>query len=87
MIEEDAYALYSVKLRFEHGRPASEVTVREALAATPEGQAAIWGFLLGLDLTRRLVYELAAPDDPLPHMLPSPDRFAAWFLPPAKMPV
>jgi predicted acetyltransferase len=64
-----AYALYSVKTRFEFGRPAGEVAVREILAATPEGQAAIWSFLLGLDLTRRLVYELAAPDDPLPHMV------------------
>jgi predicted acetyltransferase len=71
VIEDLAYALYSVKVKFEYDRPASEVAVREALAATPEGQAAIWSFLLGLDLTRRLVYELAAPDDPLPHMLTS----------------
>jgi predicted acetyltransferase len=63
------YALYSVKMKFEHGRPAGEVAVREALAVTPEGQSAVWGFLLGLDLTRRLVYELAAPDEPLPHMV------------------
>jgi predicted acetyltransferase len=69
VIEGAAYALYSVKTSWEHGRPAGEVAVREALAATPDGQAAIWGFLLDLDLTRQLVYELAASDDPLPHMV------------------
>jgi predicted acetyltransferase len=69
VIEGAAYALYAVKFKWEHDRPAAEVSVREAVAATPDGQAALWGFLLGLDLTNRLVYELAAPDDPLPHML------------------
>jgi predicted acetyltransferase len=69
VIEGASYALYWARTRFENGRPAGEVSVREVVAATPEGQAAIWSFLLGLDLTRRLVYELAPPDDPLPHMV------------------
>ena len=73
VIEGLAYALYSVKVKFDFDRPASEVAVREALAVTPEGQAAIWSFLLGLDLTRRLVYGLAAPDDPLRHLVTGPE--------------
>jgi len=73
VIEGVAYALYSVKVKFDFDRPASEVSVREALAVTPEGQAAIWSFLLGLDLTRRLVYELAAADDPLRHLITGPE--------------
>jgi predicted acetyltransferase len=73
VIEDSGYALYSVKVKFDYDRPASEVAVREALATTPEGHAAIWSFLLGLDLTNRLVYELAAPDDPLPHLVTNAD--------------
>ena len=43
--------------------------MREVVATNPEAYAAIWSYLLGLDLTRKLVYELAPADDPLQHML------------------
>ena len=69
VIDGAAYALYAPKPDWDDGRPAGEVRVRELVAATPEGNAAIWGFLLGLDLIRRVMYELAPSDDPLPHML------------------
>ena len=49
--------------------PDSEVVVMEALAATPEGEAAIWGYLIGLDLTRRVTWDLAPSDQPLMHMV------------------
>jgi predicted acetyltransferase len=63
------YALFSIKRGWESGRSTSQVIVREALASSPEGSAAVWGFLLGLDLTTRLVYHLAPADEPLPHMI------------------
>jgi predicted acetyltransferase len=69
VIEGSAYALYAGKLKFEDGQAAGEAVVREVVATTPEGYAAIWRFLLDLDLVRRAVYELAPSDDPLPHML------------------
>ena len=69
VVSEDAYALYAVKPRWADAGPASEVEVREVMAATEDGRAAVWGYLLGLDLARRLTSHLAAPDDPLPHML------------------
>jgi predicted acetyltransferase len=69
VIEGSGYALYSAKPRFDYDRPVGEILVREVLATSPEGHAAIWGFLLGLDLTHRVVYDLAPPDDPLPHMV------------------
>jgi predicted acetyltransferase len=72
VIDGAAYAMYAVRMRFEATGPAGEVTVRELVAATPEGGAAIWRFLLELDLTRRLVYELAASDDPLLHLVTEP---------------
>jgi predicted acetyltransferase len=65
----DAYALYSVKRSWADGRSTSEVIVREVVAVTPEAGAAIWGFLLGLDLTTRLLYWLAPADEPLQHMI------------------
>jgi predicted acetyltransferase len=69
VIEGSAYALYAGKLKFEEGQAAGEAIVREVVATTPEGHAAIWSFLLGLDLVRRATYEIAPVDDPLPHML------------------
>jgi predicted acetyltransferase len=69
VVEGEAYALYAVKPRWEHGRAEGEVTVREVVATTPSGAAAIWGYLLGLDLTLRLHWEPAPLDEPLPHML------------------
>jgi predicted acetyltransferase len=68
-VTEDAYALYSVKRVWGDEGPAGEVVVLEALAATPAGEAAIWNYLLGLDLTRRVTWELGQPDHPLTHMV------------------
>jgi predicted acetyltransferase len=69
VVEGVAYALFAIKRGFAHGRPSGEVRLRELLAATPAGNAAIWEFLLGLDLTRRIVWDLAPVDEPLPHMI------------------
>ena len=69
VIPDVAYALYAVKTQFEENRFSAEVKVLEALAATSEGYAAIWNFLLTLDLTRRLHYLFAPSDDPLMHLI------------------
>jgi predicted acetyltransferase len=69
VVGEEAYALYAVKSRWEDGLPAAEAVVREVVATGAEGNAAIWSFLLGLDLTGRITYKLAPVDDSLPHML------------------
>ena len=69
VIEGAGYALYAGKLKFEDGQAAGEANVHEVVATSPESHAAIWSFLLGLDLVRRVVWELAPADDPLPHML------------------
>ena len=68
-VTEDAYALYAVKRQWDENGPDSEVVVLEALAATPEGEAAIWNYLIGLDLTRRISWDLAPSDHPLMHMV------------------
>jgi predicted acetyltransferase len=69
VVTDGGYALYAAKLKFEESGPAGEAKVREVVSENPEAYAAIWSFLLGLDLTRTLVYELAPADDPLQHML------------------
>jgi predicted acetyltransferase len=69
VIEDAAYALYAVKMKVEHNRLAGEVIVREVMATTPEAYAAIWQFLLSLDLTRRVTYRLAPSDEPLMHLI------------------
>jgi predicted acetyltransferase len=63
------YALYAVKTAWRQGRPDGEVVVRELVARTPEAHAALWRHLLGLDLTTRVTWELAPPDEPLGLML------------------
>jgi predicted acetyltransferase len=69
VVDGSAYALYAVKSQFKDNRFNAEVQVREAMAATPEGYAAIWSFLLNLDLTRRLAYAFAPSDDPIMHLI------------------
>jgi predicted acetyltransferase len=63
------YALYAVKSAWRQGRPDGEVVVRELVARTPRAHAALWRHLLGLDLTTRVTWELAPPDEPLGLML------------------
>ncbi len=69
VIDGRAYALYAAKTEFEEGRAAGKARVREIVATDPDAHKAIWGFVLGLDLVRRAVYELAPADEPLAHML------------------
>jgi predicted acetyltransferase len=61
----EAYALYAVRRKWEEDGPAGDVVVRELVAATHEGHAAIWAYLLDLDLTATVSWELAPSDEPL----------------------
>jgi predicted acetyltransferase len=69
VVGERGYALYAVRSGFGPSGPDGEVRVRELLAADPEAHAALWGYLLELDLVRRVTYELAPSDEPLVHMV------------------
>jgi predicted acetyltransferase len=68
-VTDGAYALYAVKRQWDADGPDSEVVVLEAVAATAEGEAAIWSYLTSLDLTRRVSWELAPSDLALMHMV------------------
>lgn len=70
----DGYALYAVRSAFELEGPDGEVVVRELVADGPGATAAMWRYLLGLDLTRRLTWEIAPADEPLAFLLEGPAR-------------
>ncbi len=70
----DGYLLYATKPGWHDGRPEGEVDVREVVAETPAAYAALWRFLLGLDLMAHVQAHVAL-DDPLLALLS--DRRAA----------
>jgi predicted acetyltransferase len=66
--EPAGYALYAAKASWDDHGPAGSVNVRELVAETPEAQAGLWRFLLGLDLVRSLQWRLAPDHAPLLHL-------------------
>ena len=46
----DGYAVYTVKHEWAHGVPLNELKVQHLIAATPIATAALWRFLLDVDL-------------------------------------
>jgi len=72
-IVDGGYALYAARSGWDDGGPSGEVTVRELVAVTPEARAALWTFLLRIDLMRTLRWRLAQHEEPLPLMLADAD--------------
>ena len=70
----DGYAIYATKPHWSDGGPDGTVVVREVIAQTPGAQAALWRFLLDIDLMARVTASNLAPDDPLLHLLGDPRR-------------
>ncbi len=70
----DGYALWRMKPDWDESGPNGEVRVKEVQATNPAAHAALWRFLLNVDLTRRLTFGFAAADDPLPHLVNEPRR-------------
>jgi predicted acetyltransferase len=69
VLGELGYALYAYREGWGADGPDGELRLRELVAATPAAAAALWGFVFELDLVRRVSWDLAPPDEPLPHML------------------
>ncbi|WP_166355992.1 GNAT family N-acetyltransferase [Phytoactinopolyspora limicola] len=63
------YALWRVKSERNATGPAGRVHVSEFIAGTSQAYAALWRFLLEIDLTRTVTYHFAAVDEPLPHLV------------------
>jgi predicted acetyltransferase len=69
----DGYVLYAVKQGWSDG-PDGQVFVRELVADGGEATAAMWAFVLGLDLTRSVEWLLAPPDEPYGEIVSSPQN-------------
>ncbi|MFL6076587.1 MAG: GNAT family N-acetyltransferase [Mycobacteriales bacterium] len=65
----DGYALYRVKFSWGERGPDGEVSTLELMATSPPAYAAIWQYLLGLDLTRTLTVWHPEPDLPVRHLV------------------
>jgi predicted acetyltransferase len=63
--EPDSYAVYRAKHRWPNGLPHVQLTARHVLAATAQGAADMWRFLLDIDLVSRVVAENRPVDEPL----------------------
>ncbi len=67
------YAAYRIRSAWtDDGLPDGTVVVEEVRALTPPAHAALWRFLLSLDLVRTMRAPTASPDDPLRHLLAEP---------------
>lgn len=73
----DGYALWRSAGRWENTGPAGEVRVLELVAQTPSAYAAIWRYLLAIDLTRTLSVWSVAPDEPVLSAITEPRRLDA----------
>lgn len=67
------YARFRTKAGWSDSGPDGEVRVTELLAETPEAHAALWRFLMTIDLVRTAKYTHGPIDDPLPHLLTNAD--------------
>jgi predicted acetyltransferase len=71
--EVTGYAAYRLKTTWDDaGEPQGVLDVEDVRALTTPGYAALWRFLLSLDLVRSVRYPMASPDDPLRHLLADP---------------
>lgn len=75
----DGYALWRSKAGWSAAGPNSEVHVTEIAAADPVAYAALWRFLLGIDLARTVTYGFAAVDDPLLYLASDPRQLNTHF--------
>ncbi|MGY1702670.1 GNAT family N-acetyltransferase [Geodermatophilus sp. SYSU D00766] len=67
------YAAYRVKAHWtDDGQPDGTVDVEELRGAGPSAHAALWRFVLSLDLVRTVRASTASPDEPLRHLLAEP---------------
>ena len=77
----EGYALWRVKGGWNDTGPNGEVSIREVVAESPDAYAALWRFLLSIDLTRTVKYMFGAVDEPLPHLVTSPSGLVPSMYP------
>ncbi|MGY1603131.1 GNAT family N-acetyltransferase [Geodermatophilus sp. SYSU D00815] len=64
------YAAFRIKNTWtDSGEPDSTLTVQEVRATSTTAYAALWQFLLSVDLVRHVRYPMGSPDDPVRHLV------------------
>ena len=71
------YALWRTKSRWDPRGPDAEVQVQEVVADDPAAYAALWHFLLTIDLARSVTVPFAALDEPLQYLVDEPRRLGS----------
>ncbi len=71
----DGYATYRMKNEWKDGLPQMQARIIELVALDPEVEAALWRFLLDLDLVIEVNANSVAVDLPIVHRLVEPRRF------------
>jgi predicted acetyltransferase len=71
--QADGFAAYRLKSGWDdHGVPNGEMTVESLVSVTPTARAALWRYLLDVDLMTVVKTQWVAPDDPLRLLLADP---------------
>ncbi len=70
----DGYGLWRVTNKWDESGPHGDVFVLEVVSSDPDGYAALWNFLLSVDLTRSVSGRIAAFDEPLQYLVNEPRR-------------
>lgn len=76
----DGYATFRTRSEWSDWIPRGEVRVEQVVAATGQAYAALWRFLLTIDLTRTVSFPFAALDEPLPHLVEEPRQLGGRLL-------
>lgn len=74
------YATWRVHDRWSDAGPDARVRIEEIVADDPATYAALWSFLLGIDLARTATYSYAAVDEPLQYLVDEPRRLGGVLL-------
>jgi predicted acetyltransferase len=72
----EGYAVYRHRPKWEHGVPAGEVEVLEAMALDGAATAELWRFLLDIDWAAKITAWLLPTDHQLFHLLANPRRMS-----------
>jgi predicted acetyltransferase len=75
----DGYAVYKVKHRWVHNVPMNELTVRHLVAVTPAATAALWRFVLDVDLVATVKVLDRPADEELLWLVAEPRRLHAML--------
>jgi predicted acetyltransferase len=76
----DAFARYRVKGDWPHGQPGNVLTVMELHATSDDAEAALWEYLLSVDLVATVRADDRPVDDPLRWRLHEPRRLVVTQL-------